>query len=99
MQLGKPKRSLWEKTFISLLVVSGLFLSVAIYAKWDFLCKAKLLRLELLTLRNGVITQLLENKKVPEKIKLPPADPFGNRYQYNSKTGWVSSTTEQVEGW
>ena len=99
MELKDARRSFWEYIVVGLVVGSALFLAAGLYAKRDFLCKSEMLRLELLMLRNRVVTHLLENKRLPENISLPPADPFGNFYRYNPKTGWVSTATHACREW
>ncbi|MDZ4224881.1 MAG: hypothetical protein U1D33_03130, partial [bacterium] len=103
MELKGAKRSFWEYVIVGLVVAGSLFLALGIYAKRDFLCKAEITRLELLTLRNYVTAYFLEHRQLPSSIEEavgprstvhgPWSDAFGNPYQYDPKKGWVSSAT------
>lgn len=94
MKPGNMQRSGWEYFTIVCVVVSGILLSAALYAKRDQVFKERLRTLELMTHRNYVIAYTLEYRKHPPDLTgsgAPKTDPFGDPYQYDEKSGWVSS--------
>lgn len=104
MQLGQNKRAAWEYLVVGLLIVASMGLALGLYSKRDQVFKERLLILELLTLRNTVVAEILTSGRRPKDVKnffqsLPRRDPFGNPYHYDPKTGWVSSETEGYHCW
>ena len=99
MELKPKRRATWEVVVVVLLVSCSMLLSMALYSKRDQVAKERLLILELQTLRNRVMTYMLENKKRPSGVTDNPVDPFGNPYHYNPKTGRVSTTTSGYLSW
>ncbi|MDO8526407.1 MAG: hypothetical protein Q7T03_01825 [Deltaproteobacteria bacterium] len=99
MELNDHKRSFWEYITVGTVVGLAMILSMGLYAKRDHLQKSKLMMWELMTFRNRITTHLLEHRRPMELSAELPADPFGNAYQYNSKTGQVSSMTPGYQSW
>lgn len=98
MQLKRSKRKSWELVVVALAVAGAMGMSLALYAKRDQVAKEQLLILELETLRNRVMAHMLTTREIPESLEFI-RDPFGNLYNYNPETGWVSSATKGYWDW
>lgn len=102
MRLGRKTRPAWEYVAVVSLVGVVLWLSLALYAKRDGIFKGKLLMRELAFLRNHVMIHILTHKTLPASLTVlvqEAADPFGEPYHYNPRTGRCTSVSQGYENW
>lgn len=107
--MKRVKRSGWEYFTICCMVVCSLLMSLTLYAKRDQVFKERLMHWDLLALRNYTMAYMLEHRRYPSDLNVlkekwdvkifPKQDPFGRVYQYDAKTGWVSSGTGAYRQW